>query len=66
MKGHMENIGKLAKYGKLIVAGPMLEQNDKNYAGIFILDAKTKEESENLILLILPLKSGIFDLEIYD
>jgi len=65
MKGHMENISKLAKDGKLIVAGPMLEQNDKNYSGIFILDAKTKEEADNLVLTDPSVKSGIFDAEIY-
>ncbi len=65
MKGHMENIGKLAKEGKLIVAGPMLEQNDKNYSGIFIINAKTKEEAEGLVLTDPSVKSGIFDVEIY-
>lgn len=65
MKGHMENIGKLAREGKLIVAGPMLEQNDKNYSGIFIINAKTKEEAESLVLTDPSVKSGIFDVEIY-
>ncbi|WP_027383332.1 YciI family protein [Epilithonimonas caeni] len=65
MKGHMENINKLAKDGKLIVAGPMAEKNDKNYSGIFILDAKTKEEAESLVLTDPSVKSGIFDVEIY-
>ncbi len=35
--GHMENMRKLVKEGKLIVAGP-LGKNDKTYRGIFILD----------------------------
>jgi len=65
MKGHMENIGKLAKNGKLIVAGPMLEKNERDYSGIFILDAKTKEEAENLVLTDPSVRSGIFDVEIY-
>lgn len=65
MKGHMENIGKLAKSGKLIVAGPMLEKNERDYSGIFILDAKTKEEAENLVLTDPSVRSGIFDVEIY-
>lgn len=65
MKGHMENIGKLAKAGKLIVAGPMLEKNQNDYSGIFILDAKTKEEAEGLVLTDPSVKSGIFDVEIY-
>lgn len=65
MKGHMDNISKLAKDGKLIVAGPMAEKNDKNYSGIFIIDAKTKEEAESLVLTDPAVKSGIFDVEIY-
>jgi len=65
MKGHMENINKLAKDGKLIVAGPMLEKNQNDYSGIFILDAKTKEEAESLVLTDPSVKSGIFDVEIY-
>lgn len=65
MKGHMANIQKLADAGKLIVAGPMLEKNQNDYSGIFILDAKTKEEAESLVLTDPSVKSGIFDVEIY-
>ena len=65
MKGHRDNISKLAKDGKLIVAGPMFEKNEKEYSGIFILDAKTKEEAESLVLTDPSIKAGIFDVEIY-
>ena len=65
MKGHMDNINKLTKDGKLIVAGPMAEKNSIDYSGIFILDAKTKEEAESLVLTDPSIKSGIFDVEIY-
>ncbi len=64
MKGHMENINKLAKNGKLIVAGPM-EKNQNDFSGIFILDAKTKEEAESLVLTDPSIKAGIFDVELY-
>ena len=46
--GHMKNINRLAKLGKLIVAGPM-KKNDKDYRGIFILDVKTVEEANQLL-----------------
>src|SRR5688572_23104306 len=44
-KGHMDNIGRLADEGKLIVAGP-LGKNDKTYRGIFILNVQTIAEAQ--------------------
>ncbi len=46
--GHMDNIVRLVKINKLIVAGP-LGKNDKTYRGIFILDVKTIEEASALV-----------------
>jgi uncharacterized protein YciI len=46
--GHMKNINLLAKEGKLVVAGP-LGKNNKNYRGIFILNAESIEEAQKLI-----------------
>lgn len=63
-RGHMENIGRLAKEGKLIVAGP-LGKNDKTYRGIFILDAKTIEEAQKLVETDPAVKAKIFDVELY-
>ncbi|MCX2738960.1 YciI family protein [Pontibacter anaerobius] len=63
-RGHIENIGRLAKEGKLIVAGP-LGKNDKNYRGIFILDAKTVEEAQKLVETDPAVKAKIFDVELY-
>lgn len=47
-RGHMNNIGRLAKEGKLIVAGPFVK-NEKAYRGLFILNVKTMEEAKNLL-----------------
>ncbi|WP_276498246.1 YciI family protein [Pontibacter litorisediminis] len=63
-RGHMENIGKLAKEGKLIVAGP-LGKNDKNYRGIFILDAKTVEEARKMVETDPAVAAKVFDVELY-
>lgn len=41
-KGHMDNINRLAKEGKIVLAGPF--GDDGNGRGIFIFDSKTKEE----------------------
>jgi uncharacterized protein YciI len=64
-RGHMENINRLVKEGKLIVAGPFLSKNEKNYRGIFILDVKNIEEAETIIQSDLAIKNKIFDAEIY-
>jgi uncharacterized protein YciI len=45
--GHMKNIDRLVKEGKLILAGPFMK-NDKNYRGLFILNCKMTEAEEIL------------------
>ncbi|WP_449436290.1 YciI family protein [Pedobacter steynii] len=47
-KGHMNNIGRLAKEGKLIVAGP-LGKNENAYRGIFIFDVESSDEAQKLV-----------------
>lgn len=63
-RGHMQNINRLAEAGKLIVAGP-LKQNDKNYRGIFILDVKTVDEAKALLETDPAVKAKIFDSELF-
>jgi len=63
-RGHMENIGKLAKEGKLVVAGP-LGKNDNNYRGIFILNTKTIEEARKMVETDPAVKAKVFDVELY-
>lgn len=64
-KGHMDNINRLAKDGKLVVAGP-LKKNDKNYRGIFILNAKNLEEANELLLSDPAIKEKVFEVEIFE
>ncbi len=45
-RAHMDNIGRLANEGKLIVAGPFLDNTPLR--GIYIFDVKTIEEAEAL------------------
>lgn len=47
-RGHMDNIGKMAADGKLVVAGPM-QKNDQSYRGIFILNAKSIAEAQQML-----------------
>jgi uncharacterized protein YciI len=63
-RGHMQNIGRLASVGKLIVAGP-LQKNEKNYRGIFILNVKTIEEAKLLLETDPAIKAKIFDTEVF-
>ena len=46
-EGHMQNLTRLAAQGKIIVAGPF--GDDGNWKGIFIFDAPTKDEVEELL-----------------
>lgn len=64
-KGHMENIGKLVKENKLVVAGP-ISKNDNNYRGIFIFNnVKEKEELISLLMQDSAIKNKLLDYEIY-
>lgn len=46
-EGHMANISKLYKEGKLKVAGPFAD--DGHWRGVFIFDVASKEEAELLL-----------------
>ena len=59
-RGHMENINLLVKQGKMMVAGP-LGQNDKTYRGIFILNAATFEEAKSLLKNDTAIQEGLVD-----
>lgn len=62
-KGHMENIQRLAKEGKLAVAGPFMK-NDKNYRGIFVFNVATVEEAKALVESDPAVKGKIFEYEL--
>lgn len=65
MKGHMENIGKLAKEGKVTVAGPFLEKNARDYRGMFIFNTDSKDTAETWVKTDPAVAAGIFDYEIF-
>jgi uncharacterized protein YciI len=46
-EAHLANIQRLADEGKLIVAGPFLD--DKDLRGIFIFDSESEEEVRTLV-----------------
>ncbi|MBK6267157.1 hypothetical protein JKA74_19085 [Marivirga sp. S37H4] len=63
-RGHMNNIGRLAETGQLIVAGPLMK-NEKTYRGIFILTVKEVEEAKKLLATDPAISEGLLDYELY-
>jgi uncharacterized protein YciI len=53
----MKNINKMVEDGKLIVAGPM-DDNEQSYRGIFILDVNTIQGAKNLLETDPAIKEG--------
>lgn len=62
-QGHLENISRLSKEGKCIVAGPF--GDDTDWRGILILDVASKEEAEKEILKDPAVKTGRLDYKIH-
>lgn len=65
MKGHMENIGKLAKERKIVIAGPFSGKNQRDYRGMFIFNTKSKEEAESWVKTDPAVSAGVFNYEIF-
>jgi uncharacterized protein YciI len=62
-KAHLENITRLAKEGKLIIAGPFLDNTD--IRGIFIFDVESVEEAEKLTETDPAVKAGVLSMELH-
>jgi uncharacterized protein len=62
-KGHMANINRLANEGKLIIAGPFMD--DFDIRGIFIFNVETIEEAEALTKTDPAIKSGRLSMELH-
>ncbi len=60
--GHMANIDRLAKEGKLVMAGPF--EDDSEFAGIFIFDA-TMEEAKTMTEADPAVQSGRLIMELH-
>jgi uncharacterized protein len=60
---HLKNILKLASEGKLIVAGPFLD--DQEIRGIFILNVSTVEEAKQIAATDPAVKAGTLIMELH-
>ncbi|MEZ5425135.1 MAG: YciI family protein [Pyrinomonadaceae bacterium] len=61
-EGHFANMGRLAKEGKLVLAGPFVEGGENR--GLFVFDVKTIEEARALVDSDPSVKAGIFKAEL--
>lgn len=61
-KGHFENMTRLAKEGKLAVAGPFNDP-DKKFRGLFILAVETVEQAKALAETDPTVKAGVLIVE---
>ena len=60
---HMKNIGRLAEMGKLVLAGPFLDDGDLR--GIYIFDVETVEEAQKLTASDPAIKAGSLIMELH-
>lgn len=61
-KAHMENIGRMAEEGKLVLAGPFLD--DGEVRGIYIFNVPTVEEAEALTATDPAIQAGSLVMEL--
>jgi uncharacterized protein YciI len=65
LDGHMANIRRLAAEGKLLLAGPFLEQSGPGaLAGLFVLQAGSIAEAQQLVATDPAVQAGRFVAEI--
>jgi len=63
LRGHLENITKLANTGKLVLAGPFLD--DTSLEGIFIFNVETVAEAEKLVATDPAVRAQLFSIELH-
>ena len=61
-RAHLDNIGKLAEEGKLVLAGPFITEGDLR--GIYIFDVKTEEEARVLVKTDPAIQAGSLVMEL--
>jgi len=60
---HLQNIKDLASQGKLLVAGPFMDNTELE--GVFILNVTTVEEAQKLVNTDPAVKAGILIMELH-
>ncbi len=62
--GHLNNIGRLAKNGDLVLAGPF-GTNDNNYRGLFVLNVSNFEDAKKLLATDPAIQAKLLEPELY-
>ncbi len=62
-RAHMDNINRLAEEGKLVVAGPFMD--DGEFRGIYVFDVETIEEAKALTETDPAIKAGRLVMELH-
>lgn len=62
-RAHLKNIMRLAEEGKLIIAGPFLD--DKDIRGIFIFNVESIKEARKLTESDPAVKAGVLEMELH-
>jgi uncharacterized protein YciI len=60
---HLKNIIRLANEGKLLLAGPFMDNGD--IRGIYVFDVKTIEEAQELTATDPAIKAGVLEMELH-
>ncbi len=63
-QGHMANIKRLAAEGKLLIAGPLAE-NERGYAGVYVLNIPDVAAADALMATDPAVAAGAFAYEAY-
>ena len=62
-RAHLDNITRMAEEGKLLLAGPFLDNTD--IRGIYIFNVSTLEEAEQLTVSDPAIKAGVLKMELH-
>jgi uncharacterized protein YciI len=61
-RAHLDNITKMAEEGKLVLAGPFMDNGDTR--GIYVFDVRTIEEAEQLTKTDPAIQAGRLEMEL--